>query len=105
MAIKLPWPQGHSWDQETIMWWTAQKHAKAQIQVPKKQMGKDCEKIMTLIFQMKSRRRPILLSPFKGIVLTSLLPTRDKPTFDGLPKDTPEIRGKAGNSTQPEVHS
>lgn len=29
------------------MWGTAWKHTKAQIQVPKKQMGKDCEKIMT----------------------------------------------------------
>lgn len=55
ITLKFLWPQGHSWDQETIMLGIVWKHAKAQIQAPKNQMGKDYEKVTTLLFQMKSR--------------------------------------------------
>lgn len=37
--------------------------------------------------------------------ITLLLPTRDKATFDGFSKDTPETWGRAGNSSQPGLHS
>ena len=43
ITLKFLWPEGHSRDQETIMLGIVWKHAKAQIQVPKKQMGKDYE--------------------------------------------------------------
>lgn len=71
-----------------------------------------CERIMRKLWPSLSRWRAeenetyFVLTFFSlRNSVTSLLPTRDKATFDGLSKDTPEICGKAGNSTQPEVHS
>lgn len=91
---------------------TVWKHATAQIPVSINQMGKDYEKIMTYIFQMKSRGKGDLFCSrlfffFSHLrnSITSLLPTRDKTTLDGLVKHTSKTCGKAGNSAQLEVHS
>lgn len=58
-------------------------------------------------FQMKNRGRWLILFSFFNLSssVTWLFPTWDNATFDGLSKDTPDICGKAGNSTKPGVHS
>lgn len=67
---------------------------------------KNMQKVMTF-FQMKNRGRWLILFSFFNLSssVTWLFPTWDNATIDGLSKDTPDICGKAGNSTKPGVHS